>query len=335
MKKTDSVIVSAIIVTYNNKQWLSKSIPSLLRQEYPQIEVIVVDNASLDNACEYVEGNFGSVKLVKQKTNKGFGVGVNAGVRKAKGKYILVANEDMVFERNYVKRLVAVMEKDSSVGACQGVTYSYDRKSEVQSRGLLFNYSGVLMDDRKGEFNKGTDVSEIFAATVPFLVRKDVFNHLGGFDEDFFLYFEEVDLCWRMWLAGKRVVFTPGAEAFHKGGESTKKLPKGLLLEYSLRSRMQSYVKNLEITRLVIALIVQLLILTVGWFAFLFRGEFRQSLAICKAWSWNVWHLSSICDKRLRIQKSRVISDNKLLARVGSSLPISKLLFLSGVRRKS
>ena len=108
-----SGLVSVVIVTHSNKEWLGKSIPSLLRQEYKKVEVIVVDNGSANEGAELVEEKFpNKVKVIKLKENRGFGAGCNAGFRESKGKYVCFANEDMVFERNYLVKIVEMMEGD-------------------------------------------------------------------------------------------------------------------------------------------------------------------------------------------------------------------------------
>jgi GT2 family glycosyltransferase len=328
-------LVSAVIVTHNNKEWLARSIPSLLEQSMTSLEIIVVDNASLDHAHEYVHSKFPDVKVVRLKTNKGFGAGVNAGMRAAKGEYILVANEDMIFAGDYLKSLVEVMERDLTVAVCQGTTYFYKRKKEVQSRGLFFNLSGVLVGDKNQASVSGKKPVEIFSATAPFLTRKEFVEAVGGFDEDFFLYFEEVDVCWRIWLNGRRVVFVPGAKAYHVGGGSTSKLPQEFILKESIKNRIQSYLKNLGFERLIIALIIQVIIYSAGWMVLFLRGNFAQSWAILRAWGWNIRHLSSTYAKRLRIQRSRVADDKQIFKRVGGPLPINKLLFISGIKRRS
>jgi GT2 family glycosyltransferase len=313
-------LVSAIIVTYNNKKWLERSIPSLLKQTYKQLEIIVVDNASLDQAAQFVGKRFPEVKVLEREVNDGFGAGNNAGIKVAKGKYVLIANEDMVFDKGCIERLVFTLEKDSSICVCQPTIYFYDKRSKVQSTGLFFNYTGMLVGDlriasqhvKRGKHDKSQrrafpekkELAEIFSAAVPFLVRKDFFEVIGGFDEDFFLYFEEVDFCWRVWLTGRRVVYIPEAKIYHKGGVSTSKLPTEFVFEHSVRNRIQSFLKNMGGARLVIALIWQLLISIGGMFVYLIKRKPRLSWALCKAWAWNIWHFPNIFAKRIRIQRS-------------------------------
>ncbi|OGY17690.1 MAG: hypothetical protein A2900_06015 [Candidatus Chisholmbacteria bacterium RIFCSPLOWO2_01_FULL_50_28] len=326
-------LVSAIITTYNNKRWLGRSVASILRQSGVSVEVIVVDNASLDQAARYVREHFPDVRVVELPVNRGFGAGNNAGAKVARGKYLFIGNDDSVLDRNCIEEMAAVMEKDASIGVCQGRISSYDYPRTIQSTGLFFNYSGVLVGDRKRDDADLSRPNEIFAAGGPFLVRRDVFEKVGGFDKDFFLYFEEVDLCWRVWLWGFRVVYAPRAMLYHKGGATTRQLSEAFILTHSVRNRLHSYLKNMGFPRILIALMVQAGVLSAAGSVFLFRGKPLQSLAILKAVGWNIWHLPKEIAKRFGIQRMRRISDRELFRRVGAALPLERLLAISGFRR--
>src|SRR3990170_9051287 len=126
--------VSAIITTYNNKRWLGRSVASILRQSGVSVEVIVVDNASLDQAARYVREHFPDVRVVELPVNRGFGAGNNAGAKVSKGKYLFIGNDDSVLDRNCTEEMVAVMEKDASIGACQGRIYQIQNsKFKIQN----------------------------------------------------------------------------------------------------------------------------------------------------------------------------------------------------------
>lgn len=378
--KSKAPLASVVVVTYNNKEWLEVLIRSVLAQS-AVVELIVVDNASLDGAASWVEENFSQVKVVREKENRGFGAGCNAGARQAKGKYLIFGNEDMYFKKDYVEKLVEVMEEDKTIGAIMGTTYEFMNdelgirnkgkelrmlsewessqeiefwsKLKVQSQGLLFNYTGMLAGSRRASggsrakrprmqnceetgdqwFESDEEVKEIFAVTAPFCIRKSTYEQVGGFDEDFFLYFEEVDLCWRVWLSGKRVVLAVDARSMHKGGVSTSKLPPQEILEYTVRNRLQSYLINLGWPRIFISFILQLLIGTASVVFLSLQLKLALSLAVVRAWFWNFWHLRRTLVKRFEVQDGRKLSDGELVERVGGSIPVSKLFFLIGFRK--
>jgi GT2 family glycosyltransferase len=333
--------VTVIVVAFNNREWLLKCLFSLVKQSYKALEIVVVDNAPKKQTGLWLKKYFPQVKLKENKKNVGFGAGVNAGARLARGKYLLLANEDMLFESDYIEKLVAVMEKDNSVGVCMGTIYQYDKgqnsrlkvqnSREVQSNGLFFNLSGILTGEKKQGTTSSGKLIEIFSAVVPLMIKRSVFEKVDGFDADFFLYFEEVDLCWRIWLSGKRVVFAPGAKSWHVGGLSARKLKPEIILKHSVRNRIESYCKNLGAWRLFLAIAIQLALTAGGWALFLFRGENRQSWALCQAWCEVGQRLGKIGKKRAVIQAARVISDRELLARVGAGLPWEKIKLLVGI----
>lgn len=332
MTERNSPLVSAIIVTHNGKKWLARSLPSLLKQTYPNLEVIVVDNASTDGSSEFVRKRFQDVKLVERRVNDGWGAGNNVGARVAKGRYVFIGNDDLVLDRDYFTQTVGVMESDSTIAACQGTMYSFDRRREVESAGKFFNYSGVLVSDLERASPKSKETVEIFAANAP-LIRRRVFSEMGGFDEDFFLYFEDVDLCWRIWLAGHKVVYVPQAKMYHKGGATASKMPSAFILYHSIRNRVTSFLKNLGWRRLFFGMLVQLAVTGFGAIVFLFQGKFREFFAICRAWLWNIWHLPRTNAKRFEIQRSRAISDRQLFRRVGMPIPLTYLIGKLGWRR--
>lgn len=324
MVKKKFPLVSVIVVTHNNNEWLEKSIPSLLSQTYNNLEVIVVDNASGRDVKSFVRKRFPKVRVVVMKENRGFGSGNNAGISAAGGDYVLVSNDDLILEKDCIEKLVAVMEEDNSIGVCQGTIYSYDERSKIESSGKYFNYSGILTGDSVKATKNSDGLVEVFAANAPF-IRRSVFDEIGGFDEDFFIYFEEVDLCWRIWLAGHRVVYVPEAGMYHKGGATTSKMKESFIFFNSIRNRIASYIKNLGFPRVVVALVVQVLINLSGALVLLVRGKVKLSVAIGKAWLWNIWHLPAMSAKRRIIQKSRLISDRELFLRVGEPLSLQKL----------
>lgn len=206
------------------------------------------------------------------------------------------------------------------------------RNLPVESAGKFFNYSGILVGDEKRASLLSPGPVEIFYANAP-LLRRAILDRLGGFDEDYFLYFEETDLCWRLWLAGYRVVYVPQARMYHAGGVTASVKPSGFILEQSLRNRINSYVKNAGWQTLFVSLVVQLLVSLGGIIVFLTRGRFGLVSAVFKAWFWNLWHLRKSFAKRGKIQGMRVIGDRELFSRVGDGLPVSRLLAGVGLRR--
>jgi len=222
---------SIIIVNWNTKDLLSQCIESIkTHTKKISFEIIVVDNFSSDGSPEMVERNFPEVALFKNKENKGFGQANNQGFTKAGGKYILFLNSDVVINENCLDEMFDFMEKNPKVGASSCKLTFPDGSLQhscrefpsfkvfflmlLGLRALLPNmkvFREYLMLD--WDHSDEREVDQIMGSFM--FVRKDVLNKIGSFDERYWMYFEEVDLCLRMNKAGWRVVHYPHASAIH------------------------------------------------------------------------------------------------------------------------
>lgn len=216
-------LVSIAITNWNGKKYCLDCLKSILLSSYPPklLEVILVDNASTDGSVEAVKERFPWVKILKQTKNLGFSAGINEGFKKATGKYILVLNNDVVLEKDYVKELVEVAEKSENIGIVGGKVYSFSKSRQLQSlwgwidRKLMhvIHPPGTGEIDR-GQFDKNTEVDY-----VPFLclIRKKVLQKVGYLDERYFSTYEDTDLMIRVKDAGYKIIFCPKAVIKHKG----------------------------------------------------------------------------------------------------------------------
>jgi N-acetylglucosaminyl-diphospho-decaprenol L-rhamnosyltransferase len=225
--------VSAVIVTYNALPWIERSLQSL---EGTGAEVIVVDHGSTDGTLELVHERWPDVRVIEQE-NKGLGGGSNAGMRVASGRYFLLLNSDAWLMEGALDRLVAFAEEHPEAavvgpkllnpdGTLQrsvrgfpsawrlATEYFFLRKLAPRSRALNAFYAGGFGHDavRSADFVMGAAM----------LVRREAADAIGLFDEDFFMFNEESDWCFRFRQAGWEVLFYPGVEVFHVGGATTK-----------------------------------------------------------------------------------------------------------------
>jgi GT2 family glycosyltransferase len=243
-------LVSIIILNWNGLEHLKICLPSVIRQSYKNIEIIVVDNASTDGSSEYVRQNYDAVKLVCNSTNVGFSKGNNVGIQIASGKYIAVLNNDTELEPNWVGSLVEVAEEHPEAGmfACKILSY-YDRNL-IDCVGHLIYLDGLSRGRGRGEIDEGQYnlIDEVaFPSGCAALYRKEMLEQIGLFDERFFIYVEDSDLGMRGRLAGWKCLYVPNAIVYHKysatmGGYSPQ---KAFLIE---RNRLWFVVKNFPLT---------------------------------------------------------------------------------------
>jgi len=234
--------LSVIVVNYNVRYFLEVCLHSVLRAAQGfDTEVIVVDNNSTDDSCEMVRRSFPSVVLIENKDNKGFSKANNQAVAVAKGEYILFLNPDTVMPEDFFKKTVAYMDTHPEAGALgprlidgKGQFAPDSKKSFPSLSVAIFKTTGInKLFSSSPYINKyyAVHIAERQTAGVDvlsgccMLVRRSAMDEAGGpFDEDYFMYCEDVDLSWRIHKAGYSNVYFPEADLIHYKGESTRKM---------------------------------------------------------------------------------------------------------------
>lgn len=322
----EAPLVSVIIVNHNGIDFVQSCISSVLSSDYPNFEVIFVDNASTDGSLDYVKRNFSSdarLKFVENSSSVGPAVGRNRGAKVAQGKYLVFLDNDTEVKANSITELVKALESDISIGSGQakllkaGSNY-YDCAGDyLGPLGFLIERSGGAKDE--GQFDYLTDI--LSAKSAASIIRKDLFDKIGGFDEDFYMYLEETDLSWRVWLAGFRVVFIPQAVVYHAFNTPQKDFkryyPKYIVRYYGCRNYITTLIKNLGFINLIKILPAHI----ACWFVlsafFALRNNLEDAFYILKGVGWNIINFAPIFKKRSFIHFNiRRISDSGILNKV-------------------
>ncbi len=313
--------VSIIILNYNGGDLVVQCLNSVLRIDYENFEVILLDNNSTDGSMTNVNNKFGSkqqVKIIMNKRNLGYAEGNNVGVMESNGEYLVFLNNDVIVDPNFLKELVIVMKTDS-IAAAQAKLMFMDHPTKFYSAGHYIDYFGMVhvlgeFEEDKGQFD---NVYDIFGAHgAAFIVKRNLFLKVGGFDSDFFLLFEESDLCWRFWLIGYRIVFVPKAIAYHKHGYAHKRSSFGRessLTYYFVRNRLNSILKNYSWSRLITVLPFHAMLLLITFFMKINQRDFGSARALIRALVWNVRNSRVSIEKRKRVQNMRKVSDGFLI----------------------
>lgn len=318
MAMTDSVAV--IIVNWNGLEHLLISLPDLHKQTYKSLTVYVVDNASSDQSVATVREQFPWVKVIVLKQNQGFAGGNNVGIEQALADghdYIMLLNNDTTFGTSVIGDLVEYMKSHPKVGIAQPKLLLMDHRDTLDSCGSYLSKAGFLLhvgvEEKDGpKYSKAMPMFTIKGAAM--MIRRAVLDQVGAFDDDFFAYFEETDLCWRAWLAGWQVYYAPVTTVYHKMGGSTAKIGSPTINFHSNKNRLMSLTKNLAWYNAI--WMVPLHVLLVIGFSFFYFAALRgkSGLSIYKGIGWNITHFAAIMKKRRAIQKSRVMSDKELFA---------------------
>ena len=233
-------LVSIIIVNYNGKELLEKCLESLSKIYFKDFEVILVDNNSTDSSLEYVSKNYPSIIIIKLNSNKGFAEPNNIGSKIAKGKYLLFLNNDTIVTENFLSELINTMEKETNIAICQSLLLKLD--GSVDSSGDFIDELGVVYSSKILP-NNTRPISSAKAASM--LVKKDFFENIGGFDDKFFATFEDVDLGWRAWIAGYKVVLNPNSIVYHLGGKTIESIKKEIAF-HGFKNQLSMKITNFE-----------------------------------------------------------------------------------------
>lgn len=243
-------MISVVVLNYNGKRYLDDCLSSLAAQTFRDLEVIVVDNASTDGSVEHIESNFSWVRLVINKENLGFAGGTNSGIKAAKGEFILTFNNDARADSRLLEYLHKPMA-DSKVGVCGAKMLLDDGR--INSAGICLSRSGAAWDRGMFEPDNGQYDAreEVFGACAgAALYRREMLDEIGLFDEDFFLYMEDVDLAFRARLAGWNCIYVPEAKVLHHHG-GTAGAGSDLSVYYGNRNVIWYVIKDFP-TRLLI-----------------------------------------------------------------------------------
>jgi GT2 family glycosyltransferase len=211
-------LVSIVIVSFNEIDQIGECLSALFSQTYSNYEVIVYDNASSDGTPEYIEQNFPQIKIIKGTKNLGFGGANNLASEQAQGKYLAFVNDDAYVTPNWLEALVKLLEIDTTVG-CAGAEIlcaEKDKRNIVLCHGNDIHLSGIAYLKNNGQISKPAVPIEAGAISgAAFVIRRELFFEVGGFESDFFLYYEDTDLSLRLRLMGKRCVIVPGSIVYH------------------------------------------------------------------------------------------------------------------------
>jgi len=223
MKKTYPKVF-VLILHWNGIELLDDSLSSYLNNDYPSFKVLLIDNGSTDNSVSYVKANYPEVIILENGRNLGYSAGFNVGLQFAfeqqNADFALVSNNDVKADQKVISELVKVAKSDKNIGFVTGKVYYYDSPNVLQTVGKKshpIRWNGGDIGVREQDNGQYDNISERFFADDIFtLVRRELFDDIGGYDEMFFLQCEEYDWQARAKKKGYRIMYTPFAKIWHK-----------------------------------------------------------------------------------------------------------------------
>ena len=257
-----------------------------------EAKIYVADNASTDNSLEVIKNQFPSVTIIQNDANYGFAKGYNVALQNIEEKYLCLLNSDVEVTQNWLTPILSLFENNPEVGIIQPKILDYKNKAYFEYAGAAGGYidkfgypfcRGRIFDNVEKDNGQYDDEQTIFwASGACFFIRKDIFNQLNGFDDDFFAHQEEIDLCWRAINGGYKIKYTSKSVVFHVGGATLNEgNPRKTFLNF--RNSLLMLLKNLPKKELFSIIFSRLCMDGLAGIQFVFKGKFKHSFAIIKA----------------------------------------------------
>jgi GT2 family glycosyltransferase len=316
-----------VIVTHNGRHYLPDCLASLGRQTYPKslVKIIVIDNNSSDSTVEYLKERHPEIKIIANRRNLGFAGANNQGyflAQKSEADYLVLLNQDTIVEKNWLSRLVRLAETDSQIAMVQPKLLLYPEKQLINSLGNSIHFLGFAFCNfyRFKDQHGVTMPFEVpYASGAACLIRMSAIEKTGLFDSRLFMYHEDVDLGWRLRLAGYKILLDPLSVVYHKYHYSKAKYK----FYYLERNRWLVILQNYRLATLFLFL-PALLVMELGVVFFAFQnGWVKEKI---NGWFWLLLHWPSILSQRLRVQFGiRKVSDKEILKLFTSSVKFEEI----------
>ena len=308
------------ILNWNGEKLLPQFLPSVINNS-KNAEIYVIDNASTDNSIQLLKTQFPSVKVIHNKENYGFAQGYNEGLKYIDAEYFCLLNSDVEVTENWIEPIEKLFNNNPDIAAIQPKILDYKNKEYFEyagagggfidkfgypfCRGRIFS----TLEKDKGQYN---DTTQIFWATgASLFIRKKDFFEQNGFDEEFFAHMEEIDLCWRLNNAGRKIYYCGESTVYHLGGATLDKAnPKKWYLNY--RNSLWMMLKNLPANKLFPMLFTRLSRDGIAAIAFLPKQGLPHVWAVFLSHMHFYFGFTKMYKKRQQHQ-SKNYSDKKLL----------------------
>ena len=225
--------IAVVILNWNGRAFLEQFLPSVISSKYPNYELVIADNASTDDSISFLGLHYPQAKIIRLDANYGFAKGYNEALKQVMADYYVLLNSDVEVTSGWLEPMAALLESNPIIAACQPKILSFHDRTLFEyagaAGGWLDKYGypfakGRVFDDCEvdnGQYNQSEPV--FWASGAALFIRSSVFHAMTGFDEYFFAHQEEIDLCWRIQLAGHKIYSCPTSVVYHVGGGTLSK----------------------------------------------------------------------------------------------------------------
>ncbi|WP_233632467.1 glycosyltransferase family 2 protein [Parapedobacter sp. ISTM3] len=284
--------VAVVILNWNGRFFLEKFLPSVYNSNYPNVEFVVGDNASSDDSVDFVAAHFPAIRIIRNSSNLGFAGGYNEVLKSVDADYFVLLNSDVEVTPDWITPVIELLESHPDMAAAQPKIRSYYQRDHFEHAGAgggFIDYYGFpfcrgrmlhVVEKDDGQYD---DACEVFwASGAALFIKRQCWELSGGFDADFFAHMEEVDLCWRLKLAGYRIGYCPHAVVYHVGGGTlAASNPRKTYLNF--RNSLFMMQKNLPFLQAVWVLFARMWIDFIALIHFLIAGKSKDAWAISRS----------------------------------------------------
>ena len=313
---TAQPLVSILIPHYGGTKIIQECLDSIYNTDYPKIEIIVLNNNSLDDSIKIIQNNYPDVKLIESEYNRGFAGGCNFLSKYANGKFILILNNDTVHEKDWISHLVSRINFNENISSVQPKIKKYDDRDFFDyagasggfidkycfpfSRGRMFN----TIEKDEGQYD---DACPIFwASGTAFLTKKYIFEKVGGFDEKLFAHMEEIDYHWKCQMQGYEVWVEPHSIIYHHGG-ATLPASSSYKTYLNYRNSLILLLTNYPMTTSIKLFFPRFLMEFISLIKEIIFFRWTHAIGILKAWFWIIFHLSFLFNRRKKVKNKSMI----------------------------
>ncbi len=309
--------MAVLILNYNGASFLPACFESVLASDYPSFDVVLIDNHSSDGSVAWTRAAHPDVHIIENLENMGFASAYDRAIRTLEYPLVVLLNNDTTVHPRWLTTLVDVLESDERIAACGSRILMMHDPSILDHGGGLLTWIGSGLDVGKWSRNTqgaSTPTETGFACGAALLVNREAYLRVGGFDTTYVMYHEDVDLCWRLRMAGYTIMQVPSSMVYHHGGGGHS---QGIDMHpsrtrFSQRNRLANILKNMGSGRVPVALAVSSLydLLRVARLAL--TGKKDVLRAIVGGYGEILSSLDDVLSKRRIVQRGRVLPEREM-----------------------
>lgn len=308
--------IAVLVLNLNGRHFLDDCFQSLLRIKAPRFDIYLIDNHSSDLSVRHTRAAYPMVNIIENERNYGFAGAYDRVIRDLDHDYVVLLNNDTKVDENWLSALYTVAETSSRIAACGSKILTMWDKTLVDHAGGMLTLIGSGHDVGKWtkDRSEGNEPVEMgFGCGCSLLIKREVYLEVGGFDPDYIIYHEDVDLCWKMRLSGYSVMYVPESVVYHHlGGGTVRSIENPWKAYLCQKNRLANIIKNMGPRMLVSALLVSLAydVVRSARYILLRRGDLLKMLL--RGYAETIGNLKKLLKDRRRVQSMRTVSDRDL-----------------------